>query len=230
VLDEHRAARRAAPTIESTRSRVASCTTRWSRRASSTLYSRVVRWARSASRTEARGGTVGPPLSVLLPPRLQEGRGEAPPCEGLGMKAWAMRPTKRETTPVVGSCQRHSHAFVRDLNPSGQHQFGDVTQAHAEAVVEPHAPTDDLRREAIAFVERWSGRRLRDGGIRADRKRLDNAQVPGNHGASAREGRASASYLTRSSNIRSWALRSNCDHMTTVPSRTAEKPVAVGMT
>jgi hypothetical protein len=28
-------------------------------------------------------------------------------------------------------------------------------------------------------------------------------------------------YLKRSSNIRSWALRSNCDHIMTVPSRTA---------
>ena len=65
---------------------------------------------------------------------------------------------------------------MRDLNPSGQHQLGDVTQAHPEAVVEPHATTDDLRREAIAFVERWSGRRVGHGGIRADRKRLDNAE------------------------------------------------------
>ena len=88
VLGEHRAARRAAPTIDSTRSRVASCSTKWSRVASSTFYLRLVRWAACASRTEARGGTVGPPLSVLLPPRLQEGRGEAPSCEGLGMKGW----------------------------------------------------------------------------------------------------------------------------------------------
>src|SRR5713226_8324700 len=65
--------------------------------------------------------------------------------------------------------------FVRDLNPSGQHQLGDVTPAHTEAVVEPHATTDDLRREAIAFLERWSGRWLGHDGIRADRKRLDNA-------------------------------------------------------
>src|SRR4029450_7724554 len=65
--------------------------------------------------------------------------------------------------------------FVRDLNPSCQHQLRDVTQAHTEAVVEPHAPTDDLRRESIAFVERWAGLRLGHSGIRADRKRLDNA-------------------------------------------------------
>jgi hypothetical protein len=66
---------------------------------------------------------------------------------------------------------------VRDLNPSGQHQLRDVTQAHTEAVIQPHATTNDLRRESIAFVERWSGRRLGHGGIRADRKRLDNADV-----------------------------------------------------
>src|SRR5438093_10227188 len=40
---------------------------------------------------------------------------------------------------------------------------------------EPHAPTDDLRRKAIALVERWLRRWPRHGGIRADRKRLDNA-------------------------------------------------------
>jgi hypothetical protein len=57
---------------------------------------------------------------------------------------------------------------------SGQHQLGNVTQAHTEAV-EPDATTDDLRREAIAFVECWSGRPLGHGGIRPDRKRLDNA-------------------------------------------------------
>src|SRR5262245_18758168 len=34
--------------------------------------------------------------------------------------------------------------------------------------------TDDLRREAIPFVERGSVRRLGHGGIRADHKRLDN--------------------------------------------------------
>jgi hypothetical protein len=65
---------------------------------------------------------------------------------------------------------------VRDLNPSGEHQLGDVTQAYTEAVVESHTPTDDLWREAIAFVERGSFRRLRHGDIRADRERLDNAQ------------------------------------------------------
>ena len=38
------------------------------------------------------------------------------------------------------------------------------------------------------------------------------------------------SYLEVSTSIRSAALRSNCDHMRTEPSRTAEKPVAEGMT
>jgi hypothetical protein len=47
--------------------------------------------------------------------------------------------------------------FVRDLNPSSQQQFGDVPQTHTEAIVEPHAPTDDLRREMKAFVKLWSG-------------------------------------------------------------------------
>jgi hypothetical protein len=44
-------------------------------------------------------------------------------------------------------------------------QFSDntVTQAHTEAVVEPHAMTDDRWREAITLVERRSGRRLRHG-------------------------------------------------------------------
>ena len=37
--------------------------------------------------------------------------------------------------------------------------------------------TDDLRREAIPFVERGSVRRLGHGGIRADHKRLDNASL-----------------------------------------------------
>ena len=31
--------------------------------------------------------------------------------------------------------------FVRDLDPSGQHQLGNVTQAHTEAVVQPDATT-----------------------------------------------------------------------------------------
>ena len=65
--------------------------------------------------------------------------------------------------------------LVRDLNSSGQHQLGHVTQTHTEAVVKPHAPTDDLRREAIAFVECGAGRPLGHGDIRADRQRLDNS-------------------------------------------------------
>src|SRR5262249_50616311 len=46
------------------------------------------------------------------------------------------------------------------LNPSSEHQFGDVAQAHVESVVEPHAPTDDLQWEPVAFVEHWPGRPL----------------------------------------------------------------------
>jgi hypothetical protein len=68
--------------------------------------------------------------------------------------------------------------FVRDLNPSSEHQLGDVPQAQPETVVEPHATTDGLRREAMAFVECWSDRRLRHDGIRADHTRLDNAATP----------------------------------------------------
>ena len=49
-------------------------------------------------------------------------------------------------------------------------------QAHTEAVVEAHTTTDELRRKTITLVERWSGRPLGHGGIRADRKRLDNAR------------------------------------------------------
>src|SRR5262245_43169985 len=53
--------------------------------------------------------------------------------------------------------QRH---LVRNLNPSVQHQFGDVTQAQTEPVVKPDATTDDFGRKSVAFVERWSGRGL----------------------------------------------------------------------
>jgi hypothetical protein len=52
------------------------------------------------------------------------------------------------------------NGFMRYLDPSGQHQLGDVTQAHTEAEIEPHAMTDDRWREAITLVERQSGRRL----------------------------------------------------------------------
>jgi hypothetical protein len=58
--------------------------------------------------------------------------------------------------------------------PRASHQLGHVPQAHTEAVVEPHAVTDDFRREAITFVERWSGRRLGHGGIRPSRQRPEN--------------------------------------------------------
>jgi hypothetical protein len=54
-------------------------------------------------------------------------------------------------------------ASCETSNPSGEHQFGYVAQAHAEAVIEPHATTTDLRREARALVERGSGPRLGHG-------------------------------------------------------------------
>jgi hypothetical protein len=44
---------------------------------------------------------------------------------------------------VLNRSQRQD-GFARDLNPSGQHQLEDVTQAHTETVVGPHAMTDDL--------------------------------------------------------------------------------------
>jgi hypothetical protein len=65
--------------------------------------------------------------------------------------------------------------FIRDLDAASKHQFRDVAQAHPETVVEPHAMTNDLGRKAVAFIERGSRRRLGHGGIRADRRRLDNA-------------------------------------------------------
>src|ERR1019366_10149814 len=63
---------------------------------------------------------------------------------------------------ALSSCSHRSAAGV------------DVTQTHTEAVGEPHATTDDLRREAIAFVEYGAGRPLGHGDIRADRQRLDH--------------------------------------------------------
>jgi hypothetical protein len=61
--------------------------------------------------------------------------------------------------PDVGACpspapqssrvlrpEPQADGFVGDLNPSSEHQLGDVPQAHPEAVVEPHAPTDDRPR------------------------------------------------------------------------------------
>ena len=64
---------------------------------------------------------------------------------------------------------------------------------------EPHTPTDDLRREAIALVERWSGRWLGHGGIKADRKRLDNALARTfiEHGFFYRAGSQSRASLAR---------------------------------
>ena len=90
---------------------------------------------------------------------------EHAPCVRLNRRAYSM--PNRSVQRRMASCET--------AIPSGQHQLGDVTQAQTEAVVEPHTTTDDLRRESIAFVKRGSGRRLGHGGIRADRKRLDNA-------------------------------------------------------
>jgi hypothetical protein len=44
-----------------------------------------------------------------------------------------------------------ANGFVRNPNPAGRHQLGDVTQTQTEAVVQPQATTDDVRREAIAL-------------------------------------------------------------------------------
>src|SRR5262249_29782292 len=44
--------------------------------------------------------------------------------------------------------------FVRDLNPAGKHHVGHVAQTQTKTVVEPHAPSDDPGRKAIAPVER----------------------------------------------------------------------------
>src|SRR5262249_30873719 len=90
----------------------------------------------------------------------------------------ARAPRAPESSGVLRAEPRGPKAdgFVRDLNPAREHQFGYIAQAYAEAIVEPHTPTDDLRREAVAFVERWSGRRLEHCGMRADHHLLDNAR------------------------------------------------------
>ena len=54
----------------------------------------------------------------------------------------------------------HRHLIPRKYaSHPGEHKFGHVAQAHPETVLEPHTMTDELRREAIALVERRSGRR-----------------------------------------------------------------------
>ena len=45
--------------------------------------------------------------------------------------------------------------LVRDLNSSGQHQFGHVAQAHAEAVVKPHARPAGLEPATPGLEEQW---------------------------------------------------------------------------
>ena len=76
----------------------------------------------------------------------------------------------RTSRPSQSSCilqaepQRpEADGFVRDLNATDKEQFGDVAQAHREAIVQPHTMADDLGRVPIAFVERGAGEQLRHG-------------------------------------------------------------------
>jgi hypothetical protein len=82
--------------------------------------------------------------SVVLTPAAVMGDGR----HHDGFRRRVARQSSRSRWPAVPFvvplrvCER----IVRDLNPSSQHQFGDVTQAHPEAVIEPHTITDDRRR------------------------------------------------------------------------------------
>src|SRR5262249_3610691 len=54
--------------------------------------------------------------------------------------------------------------LVADLHPALRQEFLHVAVAEREAVVQPHGVADDLGREAIASIQRVTGRRRRCGG------------------------------------------------------------------
>src|SRR5262245_35224604 len=86
------------------------------------------------------------------------------PLRGAGAPA-----TRCRTAESTGGWPRERPSIPRASINS------ETSRKLTETVIEPQAMTDDLRREPIAFVQRGSVRRLGHGGIRADHKRLDNA-------------------------------------------------------
>jgi hypothetical protein len=90
----------------------------------------------------------GPPQPTALPVDHQAKFIEMP-----DVRARASRPSQSSGVLQAEPQRPEADGFVRDFNATGEQQFGDVAQAHREAIVQPHAMADDLGREPIAFVK-----------------------------------------------------------------------------